>query len=209
MIGRLALDEQLVALKSTLSRNSILLEVLNRAADLKLPDWYVTGGCLFQTVWNVVTNRPATSGIKDYDVFYFDRSDLSWTAEDREIEAARDAFADLPAEVEVRNEARVHLWYRVPAVRLHGGGDQFVRGHDLLPRSALGSRRAVAHLRAARACRRVQPGRTTESRSRPESRLRDQNRPLAPAMARAHGDEMARMTIRGTSPSGYSVTTIA
>src|SRR5689334_15019841 len=111
MIGRLALDEQLVALKSALSRNSVLLEVLNRAAGLELPDWYVTAGCLLQTVWNVVTNRPATSGIKDYDVFYFDRGDLSWTAEDRVIEAARHVFADLPAEVEVRNEARVHLWY--------------------------------------------------------------------------------------------------
>ncbi|MCU7727862.1 nucleotidyltransferase family protein [Actinoplanes sp. KI2] len=111
MIGRLALDEQLVALESALSRNSILLEVLNRAAGLELPDWYLTAGCLVQTVWNVVTNRPATSGIKDYDLFYFDRGDLSWTAEDRVIEAARQAFADLPAEVEVRNEARVHLWY--------------------------------------------------------------------------------------------------
>jgi hypothetical protein len=111
MIGRLALDEQLVALKSTLSRNSILLEVLHRAAALKLPDWYLAAGCLYQTVWNVVTDRPATSGIKDYDVLYFDRSDLSWTAEDRVIRAARHAFADLPIEVEVRNEARVHLWY--------------------------------------------------------------------------------------------------
>jgi hypothetical protein len=111
MIGRLPLDEQLVALKSTLSRNGTLLEVLNRAADLELPNWYVASGCLFQTVWNVVTDRPVTSGIKDYDLLYFDGGDLSWDAEDRVIEAARQAFADLPAEVEVRNEARVHLWY--------------------------------------------------------------------------------------------------
>jgi hypothetical protein len=42
----------------------------------------VTAGCLFQTVWNVVTDRPPTSGIKDYDIFYFDGTDLSWEAED-------------------------------------------------------------------------------------------------------------------------------
>jgi hypothetical protein len=111
MIGRLPIDEQLIALKSALSQNGVLLTVLDRAADLGLPDWYVTAGCLFQTVWNVVTKKPATSGIKDYDVFYFDRSDLSWTAEDRVIQSARHAFADLPADVEIRNEARVHLWY--------------------------------------------------------------------------------------------------
>ena len=111
MIGRLPLDEQLAALESVLSRNEVLLEVLDRTAALDLPDWYVTAGCLFQTVWNVVTDMHPTNGIKDYDVFYFDNRDLSWEAEDAVIKAADEAFTGLPAEVEVRNEARVHLWY--------------------------------------------------------------------------------------------------
>ncbi|MET9043398.1 nucleotidyltransferase family protein [Streptomyces sp. NPDC048231] len=112
MIGRLPLDEQLATLKSVLSRNEVLLEVLERSASLALPGWYVTAGCLFQTVWNVVTDRPPTSGIKDYDVFYFDGGDLSWEAEDAVITAGAKAFAGLSGEVEIRNEARVHLWYR-------------------------------------------------------------------------------------------------
>lgn len=111
MISRLPVDEQLVALKSTLSRNDVLLEVMSRAATLDLPGWYVTAGCLFQTVWNVVTDRPPTSGIKDYDVFYFDSSDLSWDAEDEVIRTAQRTFTGLAADVEIRNEARVHLWY--------------------------------------------------------------------------------------------------
>ncbi|WP_327411916.1 nucleotidyltransferase family protein [Streptomyces sp. NBC_01233] len=111
MIGRLPLDEQLAALKSALARNEVLVEVLNRTAGLGLPHWYVTAGCLFQTVWNVVTDRHPTHGIKDYDVFYFDDGDLSWEAEDEVIKAAGEVFTGLPAEVEVRNEARVHLWY--------------------------------------------------------------------------------------------------
>ena len=111
MIGRLPLDEQLGALREVLSRNDVLVEVLARTATLDLPGWYLTAGCLFQTVWNVVTDRPPTHGIKDYDVFYFDDGDLSWEAEDRVIKAGREVFADLPAEVEIRNEARVHLWY--------------------------------------------------------------------------------------------------
>ena len=111
MISRLPLDEQLGSLRDVLSRNDVLVEVLARTAKLDLPGWYLTAGCLFQTVWNVVTDRPPTRGIKDYDVFYFDDGDLSWEAEDRAIRAGREAFAGLPAEVEIRNEARVHLWY--------------------------------------------------------------------------------------------------
>jgi hypothetical protein len=111
VISRLPLDQQLESLRAMLSRNDVLTEVLKRTATLDLPGWYVTAGCLFQTVWNVVTDRPAASGIKDYDVFYFDARDLSWEAEDTVIKAGREIFAGLPAEVEIRNEARVHLWY--------------------------------------------------------------------------------------------------
>ncbi|MEU5973895.1 nucleotidyltransferase family protein [Streptomyces sp. NPDC047315] len=111
MPGRLPLDQQVDALRSVLLHNEVLADVLTRAAALRLPDWYLTAGCLFQTVWNVTTGRPATSGIKDYDLFYFDGTDLSWEAEDSAIRAGRTAFAGLPAEVEIRNEARVHLWY--------------------------------------------------------------------------------------------------
>jgi hypothetical protein len=111
MLSRLPLDEQLAALKSLLSRNEVLSEVLARTARMALPGWYVTAGCVVQTVWNVVTGRPPTSGISDYDVFYFDRHDLSWAAEDATISAGRSVFDGLAAEVEIRNEARVHLWY--------------------------------------------------------------------------------------------------
>ncbi|QRN79596.1 MAG: nucleotidyltransferase family protein [Nocardiopsis sp. BM-2018] len=110
-VGRLPLDDQLLALEEALSRNDTLVEVLDRAAELAAPDWYLTAGCLFQTVWNVVTDRPPTHGIRDYDLFYFDPTDLSWAAEDRIIQAGAALFADLPASVEIRNEARVHLWY--------------------------------------------------------------------------------------------------
>jgi len=111
MLGRLPLTEQLDAFRSTLDRNEILAEVMARTATLDLPGWYVTAGCLFQTVWNVVTKRPPARGIRDYDVFYFDDTDLSWEAEDAVIRTGQEMFGDLGAEVEIRNEARVHLWY--------------------------------------------------------------------------------------------------
>lgn len=108
-IGQLPLDEQLVALRAALSRNDVLMDVLDRAARLALPGWYVTAGAVFQTVWNTVTDRPPTAGIKDYDLFYFDATDLSWEAEDQVIQRAAPVFDGVA--VEIRNEARVHLWY--------------------------------------------------------------------------------------------------
>jgi hypothetical protein len=111
VLSRLPIDEQIEALRDILSRNTVLTDVLTRAAELRLPGWYLTSGCVFQTVWNVVTGQPATDGILDYDLFYFDASDLTWDAEDAVIRAGNAAFAGISATVEIRNEARVHLWY--------------------------------------------------------------------------------------------------
>jgi hypothetical protein len=109
--GRLPLDEQAAHLRTVLRRNHVLTEVLSRAAVMALPGWYVTAGCLYQTVWNVVTGQPPEAGILDYDLAYFDGSDLSWEAEDAVIQAGREVFAGLPTPVQIRNQARVHLWY--------------------------------------------------------------------------------------------------
>lgn len=92
-------------------QNPVVAEVLRRAEDLALPQWYLTAGCLFQTVWNVLDGRDPARGIKDYDLFYFDESDLSWEAEDDVIRRAAIHFDGCGGDVEVRNEARVHLWY--------------------------------------------------------------------------------------------------
>jgi uncharacterized protein len=111
-IGRLPLDQQLRVFRSMLEGNDTLVEVLSRAAAFDLPGWYVAAGCLSQTVWNVLSDRPAGAGIKDYDLIYHDPADLSWEAEDVVIRAGAELFGDLPVPVEIRNEARVHLWYQ-------------------------------------------------------------------------------------------------
>jgi len=102
--------------------------LLRRLPVLGLPQGFLTAGSLFQAVWNRLSDRPAAAGVRDYDVFYFDNSDLSWEAEDRVIRRVAEATVNLlpppqaapgagpgarpAATVEVRNQARVHLWYR-------------------------------------------------------------------------------------------------
>lgn len=109
--GQLPIDEQVKHFRTALSRNRTLARVLDKAAEMALPGWYLVAGCLYQTVWNVVTGQPPEAGILDYDLAYFDPADLSWEAEDVVIQAGSKVFGRLPAPVQIRNQARVHLWY--------------------------------------------------------------------------------------------------
>jgi hypothetical protein len=85
--------------------------ILARLPQLAVPQAHLVAGCVFQAVWNHRGGHPPGWGIRDYDVFYFDDADLSWEAEDRVIRRAATLFRDLDVTVEVRNQARVHLWY--------------------------------------------------------------------------------------------------
>ena len=95
-----------------LMSNPINAELLARLPRLGLNQCYLTAGCLFQAAWNRISGHPAGWGVKDYDVFYFDDDDLSWEAEDTVIRRVRELTADLAVNVEVKNQARVHLWYK-------------------------------------------------------------------------------------------------
>ena len=92
--------------------NPVNAALLQRLAGLALPQCHLTAGCLFQALWNQRSGRAVDWGVKDCDVFYFDDADLSWEAEDRVIREVCALTADLGVEVEVKNQARVHLWYR-------------------------------------------------------------------------------------------------
>lgn len=113
-------------------RNPVNATILARLPQLEAPDAWIASGALFQTVWNVLTHRPPGYGIKDYDVFYFD-PDTSWDAENDVIVRAKHMFADVDAAIEVRNQARVHLWFEAkfgapyaPLFRATDGIDRFL-----------------------------------------------------------------------------------
>ena len=86
-----------------------LMAAFRAARALDLPDWWIVSGAIYNTVWNALTGRASDHGVKDIDLFYFD-PDTSWAAEDAVIRRAAPAFAPRPP-VEIRNQARVHLWY--------------------------------------------------------------------------------------------------
>jgi len=103
------LEDRLVAI---LEDAPGLMRVMAVARELGLPDWMIFSGAIYQPVWNRLTGRPLEHGLKDYDLAYFDGSDLSYEAEDAVIRRVAAAF-DTPLKemIEVRNQARVHLWF--------------------------------------------------------------------------------------------------
>ncbi|MCV0426638.1 MAG: nucleotidyltransferase family protein [Roseibium sp.] len=104
-------QERLAELERILLSVPHVMRILEAARNLDLPDaWLVSGG-IYQTVWNILTDRPLFHGIKDFDVIYFDGGDISYEAEDSVIKKVNAALPDLAELLEVRNQARVHLWY--------------------------------------------------------------------------------------------------
>ena len=97
------------ALRDIIAASPVLQRSLQIARDLALPDWWLVSGAVYNQVWNHLTGRPDMHGVKDIDLFYFDR-DTDYAAEDRAIRRAAAVFPTEPP-VELRNQARVHLWY--------------------------------------------------------------------------------------------------
>ncbi|MDP1631375.1 MAG: nucleotidyltransferase family protein [Caulobacter sp.] len=98
-------------LEDILRASPSMMTVLTLARELDLPDWLIVSGAVYQRVWNHVTGREPDYGVRDYDLVYFD-PDTSYDAEDVHIKrAAALCPPPLDALVEVRNQARVHLWF--------------------------------------------------------------------------------------------------
>lgn len=99
-------------LRDQVRRNALLDEILCRGDEIALPDWYLCAGCIAQTVWNIVFGRPPHTDIKDIDLIYFDPADLSRAQEACHEDRIRTLFSDCPIRFDVKNQARVHMWYR-------------------------------------------------------------------------------------------------
>lgn len=84
--------------------------LLSAMRSFEAPDLWLVSGALFQTVWNALGGHLRGHGIDDYDLFYFDPN-TSEEAEDRWIKRAANHLAFVKHPVQLRNQARVHLWY--------------------------------------------------------------------------------------------------
>jgi hypothetical protein len=122
---------QRAALAAIVRSSPLQMEVLRGLRDDGLADHLLVARAIYNLVWNRLTGRPDLTGINDIDVFYFDDRDLSYEAEDLVIRRLAARFAHLPLPVQVRNQARVHLWFPqkfgVPFAPLRSSGEMLGR----------------------------------------------------------------------------------
>ena len=106
------ISEQYETFISILEKNKDLIAVLDYITELKLPNFYIAAGSVFQTIWNYYDGNDLNFGIKDIDVIYYNNSDLS-VEKDLEYYNIINTYIKAKGfnyEVDVSNEARMHLW---------------------------------------------------------------------------------------------------
>lgn len=109
-----SIKEQNEIIISILKRNKELMSILTYVEKLKLPNFYISAGSIFQTVWNYYDNKPLNYGIKDIDIIYFNKKDLSVDTDLMYYRKVK-AFADKQKynyEIDVSNEARMHIMHK-------------------------------------------------------------------------------------------------
>lgn len=92
-------------------RSPLLAPLIQRWPEIALRDGWIAAGALAQTVWNEAFRLPPRHGVSDIDLVYFDDVDLSAEAEAAHAVRVHSLFAELDVWLDVKNEARVHLWY--------------------------------------------------------------------------------------------------
>jgi Uncharacterized protein conserved in bacteria len=90
-----------------------LIEMLRELSNINLPNHYIGGGYITQTIWNHIYRKELHYGISDIDIVYYCDKDLSEEAEKKteELVIKKLDFLNLNFGIDVKNEARVHLWY--------------------------------------------------------------------------------------------------
>ena len=76
------------------------------------PNGCIGAGCVAASVWNRLTDRTPLWGVKDVDIAYFNPDQLAGEAEESELSMRLSrAFPEVQVPFDVKNQARVHLWY--------------------------------------------------------------------------------------------------
>lgn len=104
------LSFQINLLKTILLKNLTLKIILERLENYGLSNYYVAAGAINQTVFNYYHGYPSNYLIDDYDIVYYDE-DLSYEKEDKIIKEITKLCKGLNVKIDVKNQARVHLWY--------------------------------------------------------------------------------------------------
>lgn len=98
-------------LNTIVASSPTLTAVLDRWIAIELSDCWLSGSAIAQTAWNATFGFAPDYGLVDIDLVYYDAADLSEESEARHAARINALFPDSAVRIDVKNEARVHLWY--------------------------------------------------------------------------------------------------
>ncbi|MFV8462778.1 nucleotidyltransferase family protein [Vibrio campbellii] len=85
-----------------------LIETAKVCREVGLPNFYIAGGAITQVIWNSIENKPLLDQVKDFDIVYFDSSQL--TSEDEFKRRICSRLSHI-VDVDVKNQATIHERY--------------------------------------------------------------------------------------------------
>ena len=98
-------------LERSLRNNPVVSELLDKWTKVEVPNCWIVAGTVVQSYWNAAHGFSPHHGISDVDIVYFDSNDVSEESEAHHAARISALFDDIPIRFDVKNEARVHLWY--------------------------------------------------------------------------------------------------
>lgn len=99
-------------LEAILFSSPLIKDALEKAKLTGIEKYYIGAGCITQTVWNYLFRKPLDYGIKDIDFIYYDDKYLDFESENQVVIKIKELYKDFPVDIDVKNQARVHLWYK-------------------------------------------------------------------------------------------------
>lgn len=91
--------------------SNTLNRVFDALDEIGLDDYYLGAGAITQTVWNNISDKEECYGISDIDVVYFNPNQLEKDYELLLQNKIADKLKNFPFWLDIKNQARVHLWY--------------------------------------------------------------------------------------------------
>lgn len=125
------IDEQIKNAISILEQNTELMDILDYVYKLELPNYYIAAGSIFQTIWNYYDKKPLNYGIRDIDIIYYNKNDISVDADIHYYNLIKDYCMKkgYNYEIDVSNEARMHLWQKE---KLNMDVPQYINSEDAI-----------------------------------------------------------------------------
>ncbi|MFS0892484.1 nucleotidyltransferase family protein [Peribacillus frigoritolerans] len=89
-----------------------MMEILESARSLNLPDWWICAGFIRSKVWDVLHDFSVRTTISDIDVIYFDPTNIDKLEEKKIEKKLESLIPTIPWSV--KNEARMHVKSNMP-----------------------------------------------------------------------------------------------